>query len=465
MIGSWLKKAIRAGWLGVATLMLAGQSQAAAPPPQTPPQGMPPPQAGAPGQGYYTATAGAAPAPAGPMTPYGPYFPPPGAYPYPGMGYCPPPPPPPPMESAPSPRCCEERPLCYFSVDYLLWGFRSRDLPILVTSGDLADPFPGAIGQPTSKILVGGTSGDDDLRSGIRLSTGLALDESGTWVLDGSFFIVEQEGARQLVVGTGALDAPVIARPFFNAFTNQQDADPIAVPGALSGVVVVETPRQFYGGDLNLIDYFYDDPIPQSRVGLILGGRFASLDQKLVISESLQDLPGLGASPNSYSLREDFTTFNRFYGGQVGLAGDTRFGNITLKVLAKCAFGVTNQTLVTRASTRVTAQDGSLVSASNRGLLIQPSNSGRFTQQHFSVLPEFGAQVLYAFNDSIRVGIGYTAIYWSQVLNPENTVDPVVALQALQPLGQVGPNRPAVNLGRTTDFWAHGLTASLQFTY
>src|SRR5208283_6095108 len=51
---------------------------------------------------------------------------------------------------------CKSQPVIWASSDYLFWWSKNAPAPVpLVTTGSLADPIPGALGQPGTKVLFG----------------------------------------------------------------------------------------------------------------------------------------------------------------------------------------------------------------------------------------------------------------------------------------------------------------------
>jgi hypothetical protein len=463
MAKRWIGLALVVGLLAAAS---AVEGQAPSPPGQNPP---PAPYPGSGGVAFGSlppmttpAVPGGAPDQA--QLPGGPGLPQP---PDPGCGPgCEPcPPPPPPCEPATGfwPECC---PGGHFNADfdYLLWWFKKRSQPPLVTAGAFNDSVPAALGQPHTTILLGNSSVDTGATSGVRVRLAYYFDKEETCGVEANGFYMEQRSALNTFSSNGANGTPVLARPFFNVNAGVEDADPIAVPNIQSGTLTILQPRRFWGGDTNLV--LGQDPSLYSKAqwSLLLGARYVSLDEKLVASEWLTDLPGLGIQGNNTFLRDNFTDYNRFYGGQIGLGYDYRLGPVFLAVVGKIAFGVNDQVWRASAITSITEPSGLVTTSTNRGLLVQPSNAGSIRRSVFSYVPETTVNLGYHFNDCVNMSIGYNFLFWYRVLRPTDQIDRAVNIQALQPFDEVGPARPEAHV-QNANFWAQGLTATIGFSF
>ena len=104
----------------------------------------------------------------------------------------------------------------------------------------------------------------------------------------------------------------------------------------------------------------------------------------------------------------------------------------------------------------------------NGGILALPTNSGHFTHDPFAVVPEVGLNVGYQVTNRLRLFMGYSFLYWSNVVRPGDVIDRTVNLTQipsnLGPGTLVGPARPAVVL-KDTDFWAQGLNFGVAVRY
>jgi hypothetical protein len=100
------------------------------------------------------------------------------------------------------------------------------------------------------------------------------------------------------------------------------------------------------------------------------------------------------------------------------------------------------------------------------GLLALSSNSGHFSRDRVSLVPEFGVNLGYQVTPHLRVFTGYTLLYWFDVVRAGDQVDLTINPNLLPPVtGPVaGPFRPAPRF-QTTDLWVQGLSAGLEFRF
>ena len=363
------------------------------------------------------------------------------------------------------PACpCKNVPRLYTNVEFLQWWFRRRPTTVpLITTGDPADLIPGALGQPGTRILQSQNFQDETGHAGGRLTVGYWLDCDHCFAVEGNAFGF-QERTSTARFGTPGAAPIVLARPFINANTLREDADPVALPNILGGGISFSQPERLFGGELNLRVAGRPSIFSFSTYDLLLGVRYLQLEEKLIEQESLIDLPGLGMPGNQFSMLENFTTKNRFYGGQIGTEINTRFCSVLFVTTLKVAVGYNREDAQVGALSRVIEPDGTVTTAANRGLFVQPSNAGPHKRSRLAAVPEFAFNAIYEFNDYFRLNIGYTFLFQTNVIRPGNQIDRSVNIQALQPLGQIGPARPQFPF-RESEFYAQGLNVALEFSY
>jgi hypothetical protein len=341
-----------------------------------------------------------------------------------------------------------------FNAEYLLWWIKGTPVPPILTTGSPNDALPGALGQPGTAVLIGGKYLENDPRSGGRFSATYWFDACHECGLEGSFFFL---GQKTLNLGAFSGGTPVLARPFFNTRTNAESEELVAFPGLLAGSSTFSLSTRLAGAQLNL-----RTPLCTSccgHVDLIGGYRFLGLDENLQVGETLavQPVPGAG-----FVINDSFNTRNRFNGGQIGLESEYRFCRWYVNLRAMIALGGNNQVVNINGST-LTLDPRTGVTFTNRGLLVQPTNSGRFGREVFAYAPEVGINVGYQLTDCLRAYVGYNFLYLNNVLRPANQIDRVVNDSFLRGTATL-PSRPAFAF-RETDFWAQGLTFGLEFRY
>lgn len=341
----------------------------------------------------------------------------------------------------------------YIRGEYLMWGISGHDVPPLVTGSLSRRVGAGRLGSPGTIIAYGGNVGQDAL-SGGRFTGGLWFGAGKRIGIEGNGFFLGPETTRS---SFGSQGTPGVFRPFFNA-QRGEDALRIAFPGQVSGVSIVDVTSQMSGAEANMLFKCYTGDV--FRLVFLGGYRYLTLDETLQITDHVRTLPP--TVPTTTTLRIDrFMTQNRFNGGQVGLQGDFNLHRFTIGLSGKLAMGGVTQTLdvdgvtLTNNGRRVRQQPG--------GLLAMPSNKGRFQTNHFALVPEFGVTVGYQVTDWMRLYAGYNLLYVGNVIRPGEQIDRVVNRSQITPRPR-GAQRPILPFD-TTDFFAHGLTAGLEFKY
>lgn len=354
----------------------------------------------------------------------------------------------------------------YARGEYLLWWIKNDPIPPLVTAGSIADgPLAGALGLPGTVILYNGSL-DRDAFSGFRGTVGYYLDDCGENALEVSGFFL---GSRSARFQADSNQYPVLARPFFDVNQQIQSVEQVAFPGLFTGRIVIEAPTEMWGAEINALcgwccgcDW---------RVDAIGGVRFLNVRESLTITEDIQNAPG---QPDPFNgtrqiVQDRFVTSNQFYGGQVGVEGRWQNGRWTVDGRAKIALGVTQQQLEI-AGFQSFPPGTPNVSPLPGGLYALNSNIGKFSRGRFSVIPEVGISLGYYLTDYVRATIGYNFLYWSDIVRPGEQIDTQIDITripnfAVPPGTQPFPvPRPAV-LFKSSDLWAQGLTAGLEFRY
>ena len=184
-----------------------------------------------------------------------------------------------------------------------------------------------------------------------------------------------------------------------------------------------------------------------------------SSDEDLQIGESLE-----AAGPTAIDAWDLFDTENTFHGAELGFSTEFRYCRWSLEFLMKLGFGNTHSEVLIDGSTTTTVGGGAPVTDSG-GLLALSTNVGRYSQDHFTVVPELGVTIAYDITSRLRATFGYTFIYWSRVARPGDQIDRYLNPSYIPNNGPpIGPARPAFTFA-TSNFWAQGMNFGMEYRF
>jgi hypothetical protein len=353
----------------------------------------------------------------------------------------------------------------WISGEYLLWWIKEGPLPTpLVTTGAPGGALfaRGALGNPTTQVLFGGSDIDYGSFSGFRVTAGGWIDSCQTFGLEASGFLLPQR-STDFVASANAAGSPFLAVPLNSAVAipgsgipTGEIGFPVSAPGFNTGVSVSSQSR-LWGFEVNGLWNAYRGDV--FRVELLGGFRYLDLDEELNLSARAA-VPGVAAIA---SLNDGFDTRNQFYGGQVGARLGLRWCRFGVSLAGKVALGAVHEVVDVSGNKSVTV--GAFNATAPGGLFAQPTNIGRRTRDEFAVLPEAQVRVDFAVTSWLTVFAGYNFLYLNNVVRPGDQIDRTVNLTQLTGLPPaVGPARPAPQFN-DSDFWAHGLNVGLEFRY
>jgi|GEM_PF-1125983 len=377
----------------------------------------------------------------------------------------------------------------YAHAEYLHWETKGMEIPPLVIQfQDFTLPSGPVVGPITT--IFGGHEIFEDNRNGGRITLGLWLDDYGQWAIEGDYLALEDESlTRVFGVKDGLVPAVgnFIGRPFFNTGIiggdvdsrgpSQEDVD----TNRLDGTVTVRANTRFQTGGIRLrhnlccregCSTCCGDAVScgsgvgcgsgilcefgpfnrlyrllrkgTRRTDILLGYRYASLEDDLSVMEDLSEFTSISTNPptlgNELDVTDIFETRNEFHGGEIGYETEWSHNRWSLSLLTKIAIGSTNQRVRINGSTVI--DDGlGLVETSRGGLLTQGfdhpgvdgiagnaddfyvGNIGEYERDEFSVLPELGMTLGYNMTRRLKLTAGYTLLYWSNVVRAGEQVD------------------------------------------
>jgi Putative beta barrel porin-7 (BBP7) len=346
----------------------------------------------------------------------------------------------------------------------LNWWFRNSAVPALVTGGSFADPIPGALGQPNTRVLFGGRM-DTDCVTGVRLRIGSNLAHSLFGWEAGGFLTEPQEKIGEFSSDGSA----VLARPFYDAVLLTPNSFSLADPAGLAGVATAQSRTTLWGLELNATA-----ALDQCSNVAFVGYRFLQLDDELTVTSqyevagpSLAFLNGATLPLGTIGTIEDrVRTRTQFHGAQVGWKYHEDYGRFGLDARASVAVGLARQRVVIEGTTVAAGPDGTVAVAAS-GLLAQPSNIGAYERDRLAVVPEASVRASYLVGPGIRLFIGYDFLYWASVVRAGDQLDPAVDTrqQATSAFFTGIRGVRPVPVLRDTAFWAHGITLGVHVEY
>ena len=356
----------------------------------------------------------------------------------------------------------------------------------LLTSGSATPGEQGRIGASTTTILAG-APGTLSLgtASGFRINGGVWRPQDHRLGVEaGGLYFAPVSNTAYLRSSDQGI--PLIARPFISTATGGQGVLLASSPSAISGEVLSRATTTFWGAEGNALVNVYrscPDNCRSWTLNLLVGYRYAELDETLSVSSRSTALPGrtlpfanitVGA-PASIEVRDSFQVVNKFNGGQVGLQSHFRSGRWYVGATGKVAFGSTSSTVIVDGSSY--ALDPTTQNADNPinrvnsqaigGLFANASNIGRYKADQFAILTDVNGSVGYNFTSWLTGTVGYNFIHLSAVARPGRLFNGQVDPSLVPTSGSygLGPNgSPAFRIP-VDDFWIHGVNFGFLIRY
>lgn len=343
----------------------------------------------------------------------------------------------------------------------LLWWTDSMgSLPPLVT-GSPASMLPadaGVLGREGTVVRFGGESEDQGSQGGFRIRLGYELTACGRDRLEASYLSLGESSADYRAASS---DVPVLARPYFDTLGSQQAAMLVAHPDLLEGSIAVQAATEFEAAEA----YWRRCVLEScgSRLDFLAGYRYARLEESLHINQFSRwtATQGVIVPGTTRELFDRFDAENDFSGALLGMAYQREMGFISLELLMKLGLGNTHSSVAIDGSTHTIVPGGGAADFAG-GLLAQPTNMGLYERDEFAVLPELSVTLARQLTPRLRATVGYTFLYWSEVVRPGGLID--TAVSQLPPEPPSGARRPAFEFA-SDSFWAQGLNLGLDFRF
>jgi hypothetical protein len=196
------------------------------------------------------------------------------------------------------------------SAEALLWWFKGNATPPLVSDG--------LLGEPGTKVLVGGDDVNTNPNAGFRLNAAYALTER--WGVESSVFYVPPRSTSRSASSSGQIGSPDLFIPFVDVTLPGENVTALSSAGFFSGRATETLRNSLLGAELNATMRV---PGPW-RLDVLGGFRYLRLHESYTFST---DSPNIPPEPlDVFQTKDRFDATNNFYGAQLGVRAATDRG-------------------------------------------------------------------------------------------------------------------------------------------
>lgn len=355
----------------------------------------------------------------------------------------------------------------WLNANFLYWKIQnSPEIIPLVVHGPVPPNGAPVLGEPDTNVILGGKVLKNKWQPGIDISVGRWLCDQHTSGVEIKYLFIPSKSLTKAVSSNGFEGTPIFAIPFIDANTGQESSEVISLPSNFSGTANLQINTSIQGAELNGIRIY-----PYSKnvnVGFSGGLRFFNFNDQLTFDTSSPNI--LPAIPDTYLTHEKFKVINNFIGPQFGVNTEYTYKQFSVNAVGKVGLGIMFQKseIDGYLLTNTFNNHGTPVSYAG-GYFAVPSNMGTRTRNTFAIIPEFKLNATYLLTHDLKLQLGYTFLYVSNVLRASKqmnrTINPTQA-----PALDFNPNPvlvgPAVPTGalRSQSVWAQGFNLGFEYT-
>jgi hypothetical protein len=345
------------------------------------------------------------------------------------------------------PYCCN--PMVWMRLEALIWWRQGRNFPALVTTDPSTESSTTAGILPDAQTIFGGGRTNASTQGGARVDFGFFINPAQTIGFGDRLFGLPKSTTSFNVASN---NVPVLAIPFHDLDTGNNDALLVAYPGLRTGNIAVTSTSSFLGNDVYSRILLCRDC--NTRIDFITGWNYTRLADNVAM-QSVQTVTETGGTlPQGTvtTITDQFNTLNLFNGGILGLQWNKYCGVWTWQALGRVSLGNMHEALNINGSTSI-ASPGQTTQTTAGGLFTANSNIGHHSRDEFTAIWELGLNLNYRFRPCTQLNIGYTAIYINDVLAPANNIDTNI--------GTSGGTTHPLALFNHGQFWIQGLNLGI----
>jgi hypothetical protein len=340
-------------------------------------------------------------------------------------------------------------PMVWVRLEALLWWRKGREFPALVTTDPTTESSTTAGILPDAQTLFGGGTTSANMLAGARIDWGFYINPMQTVGFGDRVFGLPKSSTNFSVASN---NVPVLAIPFHDFDTGNNDALLVAYPGLRTGNINVASTSSIFGNDVYGRFLLCRDC--NTRIDFITGWNYTRLADNTTI-QSVQTVTETGGNiPQGTvtTITDQFNALNQFNGGILGVQWNKYCGPWSWQWLGRVSLGNMHESLNINGSTTIVDPTGGSNTTSG-GLFTAGSNIGHHSRDEFTAIWEMGLNLNYRFRPCTQLNIGYTLLYINDVLLPANNIDTNI--------GTTGGVTHPVALFNHGDFWIQGLNLGI----
>jgi len=338
-----------------------------------------------------------------------------------------------------------------------------------------------------------GPTTDFGAQSGLRASLGFWADPDMSFGIDANFFFlangvdnfaaITSQNRNQFAGDSSFKDRvfQITVDPASGAVTRQLIREtPVLVVREAASALTGSASTGLYSFDVNGRGVFLR--IGGMDIGGLTGFRYIAFKDELRLNNSTvltepqgitQGIVDVSSLPTSVTVtfRDNTRIWNHFYGAQLGIDADAKFGSFFLYARAKLAIGVQHQVASVNSFTDVINNDPARTSipslTSSGGLLAAPGQNGTHRRDRIAFIPEANIRLGYQLTTWLRASIGYDGLY----MNHTARVGASTTVNNLTTTVSLGNENQTLNTAQPTfrfrdqDVWVQGVTFGLEAKY
>lgn len=395
-----------------------------------------------------------------------------------------------------------ERDYYWMQSELLYWSINNSKSAIpLVTSASLADPVPGALGQPGTQVQLSSCSARTNNKLGFRIAGGM-VNECAPIDFEVTYFLLPKTRCQRSLETSGQPGSANLAVPVFDSTgvwgLQGKPGETIAVlPGPLFGQpgffghFDLCGATKLQGAECNAIFHLCNNAC--ASIATSVGFGWMQFLESMIFAGQTHTDSNAHIPSDFFNFTDQLTAKNNFYGLLCGLRAEQTYDAWRFEEIIQAGVGLMKNNISIRGASKTASGNLFFLTADTSedlligGIFTQPSNIGCYHQYACGGMVETIIRGLYCVRDTIELSLGYNFIVLSRIARATDQIDRIInstrtsladvsratvgigpgpvpfGMPAAAPLAY-GAQEPVFCL-KTKNFWAQGLIAGLKVRF